>query len=594
MEESNKICQHCKREGHSKDTCLIGPKGKAVETMIEDEVTFFASKDDSCKEMRSNEDENQAMQNLVGQGEASKAPIITDPKAERNVLGDSIIDKHRKAAGWVEEAITRVERAVNILDEVNFRVSPLAEVGINVESIQLLEKKIGLRSDKEEDKNNRELDGIEEEDEWGWMDEEDIMEIRTIEQSEPSCTKPDVVLLQETKMDKVEVKTLMGTWKQWSGVFVCKFHSYPLNVDFTITNVYGPSKSTLQKVFWRTLSSLIRDLEGDLLIIGGEFNAILELSDKLGGKGEIPANLAHFQNFVTKNGLKEIKSTEGQYTWSNQRISGQHVAEKLDCFFLGGPWAETNLLFASNVHPMTTSDHLPVELSITVDGALEVCGTKAFIFVKKLQFIKSKIKEWNRVKFGNIFANKRDLENKLESLQEDIIQKGMTSKKFWQERELKGQYSEVLAREEIYWRNKITTILNSENVVLDKVEDINKEVVDLFLSLLSKDNESNVEQQQEGLNVIPKLITATQNQALMKPIQVEEVRNAVFSMEGDKAPRSDGFPTFFYQNLWEVVGFEVWEVVEESRSRASVAKDPNCTLIALIPKMEHPTNFSKF
>ncbi|XP_059070563.1 uncharacterized protein LOC131860202 [Cryptomeria japonica] len=173
--------------------------------------------------------------------------------------------------------------------------------------------------------------------------------------------RPDVVLLQETKMDKVEAKTLMGTWKQWSGVFVdsegtsgglgilwnsniqkveevmvsnmwqvCKFHSYPLNVDFTIINVYGPSKSTLQIFFWRTQSSLIWDLEGDLLIIEDDFNAILELSDKLGGKGEIPANLAHFQNFVTENGLREIKSKEGQYTWSNQRISGQHVSEKLD------------------------------------------------------------------------------------------------------------------------------------------------------------------------------------------------------------------------------------------------------------------------
>lgn len=89
----------------------------------------------------------------------------------------------------MEEAITRVERAINILDEVNSRASPLAEAGINVQSIQLSKKEIGSRSDKEEDKNNREPDGIEEDDEWGWMDEEDIMEIRTIEQSEPSCTK---------------------------------------------------------------------------------------------------------------------------------------------------------------------------------------------------------------------------------------------------------------------------------------------------------------------------------------------------------------------------------------------------------------------
>ncbi|XP_057859032.2 uncharacterized protein LOC131067882 [Cryptomeria japonica] len=181
-------------------------------------------------------------------------------------------------------------------------------------------------------------------------------------------------------------------------------------------------------------------------------------------------------------------------------------------------------------------------------GALEVSGTKTFVFVKKLQFIKSKLKEWNRVKFGNIFANKRDLEDRFASLQEDIIQMGMTSEKILQERELKGQYSELLAREE----------------------------------------------QQEGLNVIPELITDAQNQTLMKPILFEEVRNAVISMEGDKAPGLDGFPAFFFQTFWEIVGVEVWEVVEDSRRRVSVVKEFNCTLIALIPKVEHPTRFSEF
>ncbi|XP_059071912.1 uncharacterized protein LOC131871200 [Cryptomeria japonica] len=362
-------------------------------------------------------------------------------------------------------------------------------------------------------------------------------------------------------MNKVEAKILMGSWKQWTGVFidsegasggmgilwnannhkveevcasnmwqVCKVHSYPLNVHFTLINVYGPSKPNLQRNFWRPLSSLMRDLDGGVIIIGGDFNAILDLSDKSGGKGGLSANRVNFQNFVANNGLREVKSKEGQFTWSNRRILGHHVAEKLDCFFLGGPWAETNLLFASNIHSMVALDHLPVELTIAFDGppiryrfkfekmwlrdknlrelikewwsgAPKICGTKAFVFVKKLQFIKSKIKEWNRTKFGNIFANKRDLEDKLATLQEDIIQKGMTSEMFWQERDLKGQYSEVLAREEICcrqklrecWlqegdrntknfhnsvkarrsRNKITTIYNNENVLLDNLEDIN-------------------------------------------------------------------------------------------------------------------------
>lgn len=57
-------------------------------------------------------------------------------------------------------------------------------------------------------------------------------------------------------------------------------------------------------------------------------------------------------------------------------------------------------------------------------------------------------------KFGNIFANKKELEEKLAALQETIIQNGMSSESFLQERDLKNQYNEILAREEIYWWQK--------------------------------------------------------------------------------------------------------------------------------------------
>lgn len=130
--------------------------------------------------------------------------------------------------------------------------------------------------------------------------------------------------------------------------------------------------------------------------------------------------------------------------------------------------------------------------------------------------------------------------------------------------------------------------------MLDKLEDINREAVDFFLALLSKESNINSEHQQNGLNVISELITEAQNQALMKIIQVEEVRKAVFSMAGDKALGSDGFPGFFYQTFWDIVGNDVWAVAEESQSKASVAKELNCTLLALIPKVEHPTSFNDF
>ncbi|XP_057864503.2 uncharacterized protein LOC131072395 [Cryptomeria japonica] len=123
-------------------------------------------------------------------------------------------------------------------------------------------------------------------------------------------------------------------------------------------------------------------------------------------------------------------------------------------------------------------------------------------------------------------------------------------------------------------------------------KDINREAVKFFLALLSKERNINVEYQQNGLNVISDLIIEAQNQALMKPIQFEEVRKAVFSMAGDKAP--GGFLMFFYQTLWDIIGKDVWAVVEESWRKANIAKELNCTLLVLIPKADHPTSFNEF
>ena len=40
---------------------------------------------------------------------------------------------------------------------------------------------------------------------------------------------------------------------------------------------------------------------------------------------------------------------------------------------------------------------------------------------------------------------------------------------------------------------------------------------------------------------------------MTSPFTEEEVRNAVFQMEHNKAPGPDGFPAEFYQHFWEVI-----------------------------------------
>ncbi|XP_057835614.2 uncharacterized protein LOC131045996 [Cryptomeria japonica] len=259
--------------------------------------------------------------------------------------------------------------------------------------------------------------------------------------------KPDIVCLQETKLSREDAEISLGAGRFWEGVFSSAEGSS------------GPGGA------W------------------GDFDAILDSSDKIGARMGITTSQLGFQNFISDNGLREVKTNKGSYTWSNRRTDKQHIAEKLDRFFLGGNWASKPLLFEARVLPLAASDHFSIELLICLDCVLIRCpfkfekmwlrdsslkefvastwkeahvrtGSEAFRFLKKLQHLKGKLKEWNKVKFRNIFNSRSRVEAELKDLECSILYHGMTLDAFNKEKMLKLRLNELLAREEVYWKQK--------------------------------------------------------------------------------------------------------------------------------------------
>jgi hypothetical protein len=72
------------------------------------------------------------------------------------------------------------------------------------------------------------------------------------------------------------------------------------------------------------------------------------------------------------------------------------------------------------------------------------------------------------------------------------------------------------------------------------------------------------------------------------------VDKAVKDMPPGKAPGPDGFTTDFFHHCWDIIGHDVWEVVEESRTSKKVLQAFNATFLALIPKEERVTNPRQF
>ena len=74
--------------------------------------------------------------------------------------------------------------------------------------------------------------------------------------------------------------------------------------------------------------------------------------------------------------------------------------------------------------------------------------------MRRLQFVKANLKEWNKVSFGVLNERKKSILNEIANF--DAIEQGggLTSELLVQRALRKGELEELILREEIHWRQK--------------------------------------------------------------------------------------------------------------------------------------------
>lgn len=112
-----------------------------------------------------------------------------------------------------------------------------------------------------------------------------------------------------------------------------------------------------------------------------------------------------------------------------------------------------------------------------------------------------------------------------------------------------------------------------------------------YFSELFTSNEGNASPVFECLE--PRL-SAAQNDNLVRPILLDEVKAALFSMHPDKSPGPDGLSPDFYQKHWDVVGDEVVSFCQNFIVSGRLPARANDTHIVLIPKVKSPSLMSEF
>lgn len=212
------------------------------------------------------------------------------------------------------------------------------------------------------------------------------------------------------------------------------------------------------------------------------------------------------------------------------------------------------------------------------------------------------------------------LERKLEDLQNNLRADSLVYVAD-KELELRKELERLLELEEIQWAQRahqlwlisgdkntkyfhtmgtgefrtITKLMDDSGVWLEEQGDLEKFVVSYYRKVYSMQEEKSMEDIIEALNDLSfPCITVERSLDLMKEVDEEEIRSAIFEMKPFKVPGPDGLPAVFFQKLWDVIRVDIVRMIKSFFSKGFLLKELNSTNIALIPKVDNPVVLKGF
>ncbi|XP_060200519.1 uncharacterized protein LOC132628770 [Lycium barbarum] len=337
------------------------------------------------------------------------------------------------------------------------------------------------------------------------------------------------------------------------------------------------------------------------MLIGGDFNVILNEEEKIGGLSALPQEYEDFafciyEDFafcINSCDLSEISYKGSPFTWWNGREDRDCIFKRLDRKL-------------SNDYLQNWFGHLEVEhLSrIGSDYAhmLLSCNDQSHHFVRPFKFLKfwTEHEDYKEVVRQNWISE--DTQNAFVSFKQKMKQAELKrylhyEEEFWRQKTgfdhfAEGDRNTRFFRCLVKGRRKrtlIKKIKNADGSWLKSVEDIATEVVSFYQKQFTQE----ADQTDSPLfNHIPLLVSQEENKMLCAIPTLDEVKNAVFELSGDSASGPDGLNGVFYHSCWEIVGADVYSVMKAFWDGHTLLKAITHSNLVLLPKKNEVETFS--
>ncbi|KAF3776930.1 Transposon TX1 uncharacterized protein [Nymphaea thermarum] len=410
------------------------------------------------------------------------------------------------------------------------------------------------------------------------------------------------------------------------------------NGPVLVTAVYGPCVGALRGQLWAELHQ-VRQLVVSPWLLAGDFNCLLSPADSSSPVTYGPS-MSAFRSFVDEFGLFDVPSTNGTFTWSNNR--NPPILRRLDRIFLSPELFSAYPSSSLVLGPRHLSDHAPLLLSLLRGGpgighakfcfelwwlrddsfvatvpnwwARAVDGRwAAFRLSRKLHLIRREAIAWKRFFWSGKFSEVADWDEEILSLQaSDNISAVQSARLLC----LQCLTQEWRIRESIHWQQRSRlgwlahgdqnsrffhlaasqrrrqTLLQSMNiggrVLLG--DDILPALSAHFWEFYSKPLRFRATLPDFHLSPLSVACAIS----LERPFLHQEIKNAVWALSSRKAPGMDGFPVEFFRTFWEVCSADVFAFCDEFASNSVFLKEFNRATCVLVHKRLNPTDVTHF
>ena len=436
---------------------------------------------------------------------------------------------------------------------------------------------------------------------------------------------------------------LWALWGDGTSPIIIFMSSQCIALEFTwqqatiyVAAVYASNSYISRRQLWADLTHLQGCFPGPWLFIG-DFNVVMGAHEKRGCRPPLASACLDFVHWTNANHLTHLPTTVPLFTWHNGRFGLENVALRLDRSICNDGWISLWDRTSCCALARHQSDHHPLLLSADValvkhavpfkffktwtthedcrelvssNWSNPIRGSGMLRLQLKLKSLKQVFKVWNRTVFGDVDRQVRLAIDEVNRIQILIDTAGFTDDLYAQDLNAQLILTRALNYQDLLWKEKARdqsfingdrntayfhklakfraatkpiTLLYDSHTTITEQTDIEQHVLHYFQNIFSVDN--NCITSNLVSRTIPSVVSEEDNNALLRLPLRDEIKSAIFDLNGDGAPGPDGFGGHFFQTFWDIVAPDVIQSVQDFFITGVLAPNLNSNLIVLILKV---------